>query len=365
LPSSLSTVGVQSTLFIDAKRAVEEGLIGSGMVLDGEAGKEDGELPSSGIVMSPFADAAKAATDTLVLNEVKDGVWESGSKATLASGREASKRNANIIGGSSSNNTSVELAVSGLGKVSVHVDLDGRKDSDNVVSGDFQREGILAELGGLDALMDEDIGEAIEAVQLIGEDPKDRADGPWKEYGIRTFQAVFRRENGPSGKCMQLEAQVNISLEYPVCPPLFQVRLLSETASVLSLPAAPGGVLDVAEGSVSKAVSRIDHSFNSLRAIEVEVNITIPQHLPVGDRNQTLSHQIAALMMLFDIYVDTELGLGQSSDGGGTADDELRSDLTDLLRVKVGNVRLCRGRERRKPLPWVLDNISLEPYIDE
>ncbi len=97
----------------------------------------------------------------------------------------------------------------------------------------------------------------------------------------------------------------------------------------------------------------------------MQVNITIPQHLPVGDRNQTLSHQIAALMMLFDIYVDTELGLGQSSDGGGTADDELRSDLTDLLRVKVGNVRLCRGRERRKPLPWVLDNISLEPYIDE
>jgi hypothetical protein len=65
-------------------------------------------------------------------------------------------------------------------------------------------------LGGLDALMDEDIGEAIEAIQLIGEDPKDRADGPWKEYGIRTFRAVFRRENGPSGKCMQLEAQVTL-----------------------------------------------------------------------------------------------------------------------------------------------------------
>jgi hypothetical protein len=66
--------------------------------------------------------------------------------------------------------------------------------------------------------------------------------------------------------------QVNISLEYPICPPLFQVRLLSETASVLSLPAAPGGVLDVAESSVSKAVSRIDHSFNSLRAIEAGVS---------------------------------------------------------------------------------------------
>ncbi len=97
----------------------------------------------------------------------------------------------------------------------------------------------------------------------------------------------------------------------------------------------------------------------------MQVNIAIPQHLPIEDQNQTLAHQIAALMMLFDIYIDSELGLRQSSHGGGTADDGLRSGLSDLLRVKSGNVRPCRGRDRRKPLPWVLDNIGTEPTIEE
>jgi hypothetical protein len=69
--------------------------------------------------------------------------------------------------------------------------------------------------------------------------------------------------------------QVDISLDYPVCPPLFQVHILSDGACALSLPAAPGGVLDVTEGSVSKTVSCIDHS-NNLRAIEAEVSCWNP-----------------------------------------------------------------------------------------
>ncbi len=208
LPSSHSTVRVQSTLLFEAQPVVEEGLVGIGTLLDGEAGKEDGELPSSGMVVSPSADAAKAATDTLVLNEVKVGVWAHDSKATMASGREASKSNVNIIEGSSSKVTSLGLVATDLGKVSGQVDMDDRKDIYKVVSGDSQKEGIFAELGGLDALMDEDMGEAMEAVQLAVEDLKDKADGHWKEYGMRTFRAVFWRENGPSREHVELEAQV-------------------------------------------------------------------------------------------------------------------------------------------------------------
>jgi hypothetical protein len=281
LPSSHSTVRVQSTLLFEAQPVVEEGLVGIGTLLDGEAGKEDGELPSSGMAVSPSADAAKAATDTLVLNDVKLGVWAHDSKATMASGREASKSNANIIEGSSSKVTSLGLVATDLGKVSDHVDVDDRKDIYKVVSGDSQKEGIFAELGGLDALMDEDMGEAMEAVQLAVEDLKDKADGHWKEYGMRTFRAVFWRENGPSREHVELEAQVDISLDYPVCPPLFQVHILSDAACVLTLPAAPGGVLDVTEGSVSKTISCIDHS-NNLRAIEAEVSCWNP-FMSVGD----------------------------------------------------------------------------------
>jgi len=39
---------------------VEEGLVGIGTLLDGEAGKEDRELPSSGMVVSPFANDPSA-----------------------------------------------------------------------------------------------------------------------------------------------------------------------------------------------------------------------------------------------------------------------------------------------------------------
>ncbi len=78
------------------------------------------------------------------------------------------------------------------------------------------------------------------------------------------------------------------------------------------------------------------------------VNIAIPQHLPIEDQNQTPAHQILVLMMLFDIYIDSELGLRQSSHGGGTFDDGLRSGLSDLLRVKSGNVQLCRVRKEEK-----------------
>jgi len=48
-------VRVQSTLLFPAQPVVEEGLVGIGTLLDGEARKEDGELASSGMVVSPSA----------------------------------------------------------------------------------------------------------------------------------------------------------------------------------------------------------------------------------------------------------------------------------------------------------------------
>ncbi len=74
---SLNSEGAVNT-FIQAQPVVEEGLVGIGTLLDGEAGKEDGEPPSSRTVVSPFANVAQATIDTLVLNEVKVGVWASG-----------------------------------------------------------------------------------------------------------------------------------------------------------------------------------------------------------------------------------------------------------------------------------------------
>jgi hypothetical protein len=69
--------------------------------------------------------------------------------------------------------------------------------------------------------------------------------------------------------------QVDIGLDYPVCPPLFQVPILSDVACVLTLPTAPGGVLDVTEGFVSKTVPCIARS-NNLHVIEVEENCWNP-----------------------------------------------------------------------------------------
>jgi hypothetical protein len=53
-------VRVQSTLLFPVQPVVGEGLVGIGTLLDGEAGKEDGELPSSGMVVSPSANDPSA-----------------------------------------------------------------------------------------------------------------------------------------------------------------------------------------------------------------------------------------------------------------------------------------------------------------
>jgi len=53
-------VRVQSTLLFQVQPVVEEGPVGIGTLLDGEAGKEDGELPSFGMVVSPSANDPSA-----------------------------------------------------------------------------------------------------------------------------------------------------------------------------------------------------------------------------------------------------------------------------------------------------------------
>nr|CAB3448016.1 unnamed protein product [Digitaria exilis] len=105
-------------------------------------------------------------------------------------------------------------------------------------------------------------------------------DKSWEDYASKEFTMVLGKamKNGPK---VMLEAKVKISMEYPLRPPLFGLRLLSDKSETLKW-------------------------HNDLRAMESEVNLHILRSLPSSCEDYILAHQVMCLAMLFDMHFDED-----------------------------------------------------------
>jgi len=140
----------------------------------------------------------------------------------------------------------------------------------------------------------------------------------WEDYASKEFTMVLSKtmKNGPK---VMLEAKVKISMEYPLRPPLFRLRLLSEKSETLKW-------------------------HNDLRAMETEVNLHILRSLPWSCEDYILTHQVMCLAMLFDMHFD---------------EDYEKRKVTSVIDVGLCKpvsgtmlTRSVRGRDRRQTIYW-------------
>ncbi|KAL6635190.1 hypothetical protein ACP70R_027861 [Stipagrostis hirtigluma subsp. patula] len=143
-------------------------------------------------------------------------------------------------------------------------------------------------------------------------------DKSWEDYASREFTMVLSKTL-KNGQKVMLEAKVNISMEYPLRPPLFILHLLSEKSETLKW-------------------------HNDLRAMEAEVNLHILQNLPLSCEDYMLTHQVMCLAMLFDMHFD---------------EDYEKRKVTSVIDVGLckpvsGSMltRSVRGRDRRQTIYW-------------
>ncbi|KAG2654287.1 hypothetical protein PVAP13_1NG475314 [Panicum virgatum] len=108
-------------------------------------------------------------------------------------------------------------------------------------------------------------------------------------------------------------------MEYPLRPPLFRLRLLSEKSETLKW-------------------------HNDLRAMETEVNLHILRSLPWSCEDYILTHQVMCLAMLFDMHFD---------------EDYEKRKVTSVIDVGLCKpvsgtmlTRSVRGRDRRQTIYW-------------
>eukprot|EP01018_Ginkgo_biloba_P030082 Gb_36955 [translate_table: standard] len=225
--------------------------------------------------------------------------------------------------------------------------------------------------------------EADSAVDVVGCKKVGKA---WEEFAVREFYLIYRRENGPHKKPVDLEAKVRVSMEYPLRPPLFALHLLSDEIRP-PLPEATEGVLDISD-AVSLETSGADW-YNELRAMEAEVfnvlhlviilrtrlyllffytanvqgsqysklinhllhfqqvNLHILKTLPQDEEKQILAHQVMFLSMLFDVHMDHELSCSEVQKGTTLIDVGLSEPISGSIIS-----RSIRGRDRRKMISW-------------
>eukprot|EP00300_Choanocystis_sp_HF-7_P042894 c9561_g1_i2.p1 GENE.c9561_g1_i2~~c9561_g1_i2.p1 ORF type:complete len:592 (+),score=119.24 c9561_g1_i2:235-1776(+) len=125
---------------------------------------------------------------------------------------------------------------------------------------------------------------------------------------VRRFRALFQNDQTlkPSDPPVTVQALVEVSVEYPLTAPLFEISF------------------------VSHPVPDMTQHRNQILSIMREVNGYSIHSMPKQDANMLLSCQMRKLQMLIDIYVRTEI----------KADAEVGSRLS--LRNSV-------GRDRQKP----------------
>ncbi|KAL6911549.1 hypothetical protein ACP4OV_000354 [Aristida adscensionis] len=143
-------------------------------------------------------------------------------------------------------------------------------------------------------------------------------DKSWEEYGSREFTMVLSKIL-KTGQKVMLEAKVNISMEYPLRPPLFRLHLLAEKSETLKW-------------------------HNDLRAMEAEVNLHILRCLASSCEDYILTHQVMCLAMLFDMHFD---------------EDYEKRKVTSVIDVGLCKpvsgtmlTRSVRGRDRRQTIYW-------------
>ncbi|KAL1309590.1 hypothetical protein HN51_052284 [Arachis hypogaea] len=151
----------------------------------------------------------------------------------------------------------------------------------------------------------------------------------WMDCGVKEFSLVLSRKFSADESNVNLEAKINISMEYPLRPPLFALSLRCLST---------GGDHYQNDGL---------EWYNELRAMEAEVNLHILKMLPVDQQNYVLAHQVRCLAMLFDHYLD---------DASPTSERTSSTTLVDvgLCKPVTGSflARSFRGRDRRKMISW-------------
>ncbi|MED6194895.1 hypothetical protein PIB30_032805 [Stylosanthes scabra] len=150
----------------------------------------------------------------------------------------------------------------------------------------------------------------------------------WMDCGVKEFSLVLSRKLSADESNVNLEAKINISMEYPLRPPLF----------ALSLRCLPTGENHYQNDGLEW--------YNELRAMEAEVNLHIVKMLPIDQQNYVLAHQVRCLAMLFDRYLD------DASPSERTSSTTLVD--VGLCKPVTGSflARSFRGRDRRKMISW-------------
>jgi len=143
-------------------------------------------------------------------------------------------------------------------------------------------------------------------------------DRSWEDYASKEFTMVLSKTMKKGPKVM-LEAKVKISMEYPLRPPLFRLRLLSEKSETLKW-------------------------HNDLRAMEAEVNLHILRSLPPSYEDYILTHQVMCLAMLFDMHFDEEYEKRKVT---SVIDVGLCKPVSGTMLT-----RSVRGRDRRQTIYW-------------
>ncbi|CAA0840671.1 THO complex subunit 5B [Striga hermonthica] len=163
-------------------------------------------------------------------------------------------------------------------------------------------------------------------------------DNLWVDYGIREYCLVLIRKLDNDGRITKLEAKIKISLEYPLRPPHFGLRLYSCLRG---------------ENSSGALCSEF---LNELCAMEAEINVHLVKMMPFAQENLLLGHQVLCLAMLFDFLLE---------DGNLSSSKSSFSSVIDIGLCKPVSgglvTRSFRGRDRRKVISWK-ENICMSGY---
>ncbi|XP_031119126.1 THO complex subunit 5B-like [Ipomoea triloba] len=168
-------------------------------------------------------------------------------------------------------------------------------------------------------------------------------DKSWADCRVEDYILVLTRKTHDGEKTMRLEAQVKISMEYPLRPPLLRLRLYASHHE--------------------ESYCEVDYSewYNELRAMEAEVNVHIMKTITPDQENNILAHQVHCLGMLFDFYVDDRA----TCDRATCSEKRMSTSVIDVGLCKpVGGqlvARSFRGRDRRKMISWK-DNTCTPGY---
>ncbi|CAH9078095.1 unnamed protein product [Cuscuta europaea] len=154
-------------------------------------------------------------------------------------------------------------------------------------------------------------------------------DKSWADCKVVDYILLLTRKAHDEEKILRLEAQVKISMEYPLRPPLFRLRLYA--------------TLD------DKSYCEVHCSewYNELRAMEAEVNVHIMKVIPADEENKVLAHQVHCLAMLFDFCMDDKETCSEKRTSTSVID-------VGLCKPVGGELvsRSFRGRDRRKMISW-------------